>query len=175
MNRPRRTALRQDSTSPDKTGCVTGQTVKSIEKWDRHCRRYKHGMCVIKTTVFILILRMQTVVFMLVSTCIWGMMESTPIVLNKEQRPSKYTSQLFDCGVPGKIQLLQIPETCHEGSKEGEMAPLRETYVLSPRKQENFGCELSCFSIRIPWILWRVFTLDIPTNSNNQEERTGRP
>ena len=61
-------------------------------------------------------------------------MESTPMMLNKEQRPSKYTAQLFDCGVPGKIQLLQIPETCDEGSKEGEMATLRETYVLIPRK-----------------------------------------
>ena len=100
-------------------------------------------MCVIKTTVFILILRMQTVVFMLVSTCIWGMMESTPIVLNKEQRPSKYTAQLFDCGVSGKIQLLQIPEIYNEGLKEGEMAPLRETYVLSPRKlKKTYG--VSC-------------------------------
>ena len=54
-------------------------------------------------------------------------MESTPMMLNKEQTPSRYTAQLFDCEVPGEIQLLQIPETCDEGSKEGEMAPLRET------------------------------------------------
>ena len=91
-------------------------------------------MWVVKTTVFNLILRMQAVILILISTCIWGMMESTPMVLNKEQRPSMYTAQLFDCGVPGKIQLLQIPETCDEGSKEGEMATLRETYVLIPRK-----------------------------------------
>ena len=61
-------------------------------------------------------------------------MKSTPVMTDKQQRPSKHTAQLFDCGVPGKIQLLQIPETCDEGSKEGEMATLRETYVLSPRK-----------------------------------------
>ena len=47
VNHPRRTRLSQDSTSPDKTGCLVGKTVKSIEKWDEHCRKYKHGMCVL--------------------------------------------------------------------------------------------------------------------------------
>ena len=62
-------------------------------------------------------------------------MESTPMMLNKEQRTSKYTAQMFDCGVQGKIQLLQIPETCDGASKEGEMATLRWLhYILSPRK-----------------------------------------
>ena len=51
-------------------------------------------------------------------------MKSTPVMTDKEQRPSKYTAQLFDWGVTGKIQLLQIPETCDEGSKEDEMATL---------------------------------------------------
>ena len=40
----------------------------------------------------------------------------------------------WSCRVPEKIQLLQIPETCDGASKEGEMAKLQETYVLSPRK-----------------------------------------
>ena len=48
--------------------------------------------------------------------------------------PSEYSAQLFNCGVPGKIQLLQIPETCEERSEEGEKATLRETFVMSPRK-----------------------------------------
>ena len=51
-----------------------------------------------KATVFNLLLRMQDVVFLLISTCIWSM------------------RQLFDCGVPGKFQLLQIPETCDKAS-----------------------------------------------------------
>ena len=41
-NHARRTTMSQDSTSPDGTGCVTGQMVKSIEEGGRHCRRYKH-------------------------------------------------------------------------------------------------------------------------------------
>ena len=64
-----------------------------------------------------MILRMQDVVFMIISTCIWSMMESTPMMLNKEQKLSKYTEQLFE----GKIKLLQIPETYNEGSEEGEI------------------------------------------------------
>ena len=62
--------MSQDSTSPDGTGCVTGQTVKSIEERDGHCRRYKHCMWVVKTTVSNMTLRMQAVVFILISTCI---------------------------------------------------------------------------------------------------------
>ena len=101
-------------------------------------------MWVIKATVFNLVLRMQDMVFMLISTCIWSMMESTLMMLNKEQRPIRYTAQLFYCGVPGKIQLLQIPETCDEGSKEGEMAPLSETYFLSSRKLKKTSVSEFC-------------------------------
>ena len=35
-------------------------------------------------TVFKLILRMQDVVFLLILTCIWSMMESTPMMLNTQ-------------------------------------------------------------------------------------------
>ena len=147
VNQARRTVLSQAGTSPDGTGCFTGRTVKAIEERGRHCRGYKHYLWVVKTTVFNLILRMQAVVCMLISTCILSMMESTPMVLNKEQRPSKYTAQLFDCGISGKIQLLQIPETCDEGSKEGEMAPLRETYVLSRRKLKKTSGVSCCASV----------------------------
>ena len=73
VNHARRITLSQAGTSPDGTGCVTGQTVESIEGQGRHCRRYKHYRWIIKATVN-LILRMQDVVFMLISTCIWSMM-----------------------------------------------------------------------------------------------------
>ena len=46
-------------------------------------------------------------------------MKSTPKMPSKELRPSKYKAQLFDCGVVGKIQVLQIPETCDEDSEGG--------------------------------------------------------
>ena len=71
---------------------------------------------------------MQAVIPLLVSARILSMVNSFPTILSKEQRPSKYKAQLFDCGVPGKIQVLQIPETCSEDSNKGEMTP------LSPRK-----------------------------------------
>ena len=45
----------------------------------------------------------------------------------KALRPSNLKAQLFDCGVPGKIQVLQIPETCSEDSNEGGMGPLKRT------------------------------------------------
>ena len=106
--------------------------VNSIGKWGGQYRRYKY--CKLGVTVFNLMLKMQAVVLILISTCLWGMMKSTPMMTDKELRPSKYTAQLFDCRVLGKIKLLQIPETCDEESKEGEKSTLRETYVLSPRK-----------------------------------------
>ena len=67
--------------------------------------------------------------------------------MDKDPKPSKYTAQLFDCGVPGKIQLLQIPETCDEASKEGEMATLQETYDLSPRKLKKASGTSCCASV----------------------------
>ena len=99
--------------------------------------RQNYSQRTVKDTVFNLLLRMQAVILILISTCLLGMMKSTPVTTDKDPRPSKYTAQLFDCWVPGKIQLLQIPKTCDEASKEGEMAILQETYVLSPRKLKN--------------------------------------
>ena len=77
---------------------------------------------------------MQAIVLILISTCLWGTTKPNPVMTDKDPRPSKYTAQLFDCGVPGKIHLFQIPETCDGASKKGEMATLQETYILSPRK-----------------------------------------
>ena len=96
--------------------------------------RHKHIQWTVKGTVFNLLSRMHTIVLLLIYTCLWGLMKSTPVITDKDSRPSKYTAQLFDCGVPRKFQLLQTLEICDEGSKEGEMALLKETYVLSPRK-----------------------------------------
>ena len=52
-------------------------------------------------------------------------MKSTPVMTNKEQRPSKYTVQLFDCGEQGKIQVLQkqptVPFFRHESRSRLEL------------------------------------------------------
>ena len=71
---------------------------------------------------------------MMISTYVWSLGQTNPMDKIREPLPSKYSAQLFDCKVPGNIQLLQIPETCEERSEEGEKATLWETYVLSPRK-----------------------------------------
>ena len=99
--------------------------VKRTKRESGHYWRYKE---------YNQILRMQAVVLTLVSSYILSMAESTPMVQNKEQRSNKYLAHLSHCGVLGKIQLLQITETGDERSEEGEIASLRETYVLSPRK-----------------------------------------
>ena len=70
----------------------------------------------------------------MISTYVWNLGQTNPMAGIKEPLPSKYSAQLFDCGVPGKIQLLQIPETCEDRSAEIERDTLRETYILSPRK-----------------------------------------
>ena len=77
---------------------------------------------------------MQVVIPMLVSACILSMVNSVPTTLSYEQRPNKYKAQLFDCGVPGKIQVLKVPETYREDSNKVGTNPLRKTYVLSPKK-----------------------------------------
>ena len=86
-------------TSSDRTGCSTGQTVNWSGERGRQYRRYKYCKWAVKDTVFNLILRKQVVVLILISTCLWGTMKSTPVMMDKEQRPSKHTAQLFDCGV----------------------------------------------------------------------------
>ena len=96
--------------------------------------RSENHKSTVKETVFNLLSSMHTIVLLFISTGLWGLLKSTPVITDKGPRPSKYTAQLFDCGVLGKIQLFQIPETCNEASKEREMAVLQETYVLSPRK-----------------------------------------
>ena len=81
----------QTGTSSDKTGCKKGQT--------REIQSSQYQKDKLKASVFKLILKMQNVLFLFISTCICSMM------------------QFFDCGVPGKFQLLQILEICNEGPK----------------------------------------------------------
>ena len=77
---------------------------------------------------------MQVVLITLISTYVWNQGQANPQGGDTKPLPSKYSAQLFDSGVPGKIQLLQIPETCEDESTEMKRGVLRETYVLSPRK-----------------------------------------
>ena len=53
-----------------------------------------------RDTVFSLLLRMHTIVMLLIYTCLWGLMKSTPVITDKDSRPSKYTAQLFDYLTP---------------------------------------------------------------------------
>ena len=94
---------------------------------------------------------------------------SLQALMNNEKRPSKYKAQLFDCEVPGKIQVLQIPEKCREDSNERDTGPLRRTYVLSPRKLKRTS-GVSCratVSIQVPWKLWRILPLEFPADPSD--------
>ena len=133
VNHAQRTTPSLASTSTGRADYVTRGTVKQIREQDGQYRRYKYYVWVIKTSVFKLISKMK-MILMLISASILSMVKSTPMMLSKEQRLSKYKAQLFDCGVPGKIQVLQIPETCDEDSEGDESTPLRKRYVVSPRK-----------------------------------------
>ena len=88
----------------------------------------------LRTSVYNWVYKMKGVLIMIISSYIWNLGQTNPTVGNKEPFPSKYSAQLFDCGVPRKIQLHQIPETCKDESTEMKRGVLRETYVLSPRK-----------------------------------------
>ena len=95
VNYTRRTAGSQTGTSSGRTGCATGQTVNSSGERGGQYGRHKYDKWRVKDTVFYLILRMQDVVLILISTCLWGTMKSTPMMTDKDQQPSKYTAQLL--------------------------------------------------------------------------------
>ena len=90
---------------------------------------------------------MKRVLIVMISLYIWNMGQTNPTVGNKEPFPSKYSAQLLDCGVQGKIQLLQIPETCEDESTEMKRGVLRETNVLSPRKLKKTLRVSCCVSV----------------------------
>ena len=137
------TLISQASTSASSEDEVTRRTVKGDKGQAGHHRGYKYYAWTVLTLVFKLTLRMQTWVQILITAFILSMVSSAPTLKNKEKRPSKYKVQPFDCGVPGKIQILQIPEKCSKDSNNGGTGRLRRTYVLSPRKlKRTFG--VSC-------------------------------
>ena len=59
----------------------------------------------------------------LIAACILSMVSSVSTLVMREQRPSKYKAQMFDCGVPGKIQVL-ISQKCSKESSKGEKGKL---------------------------------------------------
>ena len=71
--------------------------------------RYKDWAMIKLSSVFYQILRMQFWIQLFITTCILSIISSVQTSSSKENRSSKYKTQLFDCGVPGKIQVLQIP------------------------------------------------------------------
>ena len=113
---------------------LIGQAVKSNDGGNRAGKKYISYLRDISKSVSNYISRMQGALLVLISAYVWNQGQASPLVGDNQPLPSKYSVQLFDCGVPGKIQMLQIPETCEDKSTERERAQLRETYVLSPRK-----------------------------------------
>ena len=113
---------------------LIGQTVKSNSGGNQAGKNYINYLQDISRLVYNYISIMQGALIVLISTYVWNQGQASPLVGDNQPLPSKYSVQLFDCGVPGKIQMLQIPETCEDKSTERERAQLRETYVLSPRK-----------------------------------------
>ena len=127
LNHPLGDTPSLDGTSASSSDCVTRWTVKGDIEQNGHCREYNYYMWVMLTSVFKLTSRVQAGIHMLVAACIMSMVSSVPTILSKEERPSKYKAQLFDFGIPGKIQVLQIPETCSEDSNKGGTSPMRKT------------------------------------------------
>ena len=98
---------------------ITRRVVKRDKRQAGHHHGFKYYGWTMLTSVFKLTLRMQAWVQILIAACILSMVSSVPTLTHKDRRPSKYKAILFDCGVPGKIQVLQIPERCSEDSNEG--------------------------------------------------------
>ena len=86
VNYTRRTARSQTGTSSGTTGCATGRTVDLNAKLGGQYKREKHCMWKVIFTLFNLILRMQDVVLILIFTCLWGTMKSTPVMTDKDQQ-----------------------------------------------------------------------------------------
>ena len=81
-------------TSLGKGDCGVGQTVTlGGEGGTRH-----YSQQTIKDTVFNLLSRMYSIVLILISTGLWGLMKATPVIMDKDSRPSKYTAQGLTAG-----------------------------------------------------------------------------
>ena len=99
-----------------------------------HHHRYKHYAGTWVTSVFKLMSRMQTRMQVLIAACILRMVSSVPTLAMREQRPSKYKAQMFDCGVPGKIQGL-LSEKCSNEFSKGWKGNLLRNPVLNPKSK----------------------------------------
>ena len=80
----------QTGTSTGRAGCVVGQMVNLRGEGGARDERHNYSQWTVKDTVFNLLSRMQAVVLILISTCLLGMVKSTPIMADKDPRPSKY-------------------------------------------------------------------------------------
>ena len=99
-----------------------------------HHHRYKHYAGTWVTSVFKLMSRMQTRMQVLIAACILRMVSSVPTLAMREQRPSKYKAQMFDCRVPGIIQGL-LSEKCSKESSKGGKGKLSRNPVLNPKSK----------------------------------------
>ena len=80
-----------------------------------------HRLGTARDTVFNLLLRIHTIVLLLIYTCLWGLMKSTPVITDKDSRPSKYTVQLFDYLIPS-IKFLAYNTGLRLSQLEGRLA-----------------------------------------------------
>ena len=125
------------------------QTVKPTREMSRTGQEFKTHPHIVRTAVYNWISRMKVALIAMISTYVWNLGQTKPMVGIKEPLQSKYYAQLSDCGMPGKIQLLQIPETFEDRSAEVEKDTLRATFFLSPRKlKKTSGVHnVLCYSI----------------------------
>ena len=93
-------------TSTGRKNCVVKQMVKWMGEGEARSKNHKST---VKETVFNLLSSMHTIVLLFIYSGLWGLLKSIPVITDKDPRPSKYTAQLLDCGVRGKIQLFQVP------------------------------------------------------------------
>ena len=107
---------------------LIGWTVNLNSGGNQAVKKYINYLQNLSRSVYNYISR-KVVLIALISTYVWNQEQANPQGGDSKPFPSKYSAQLFDCGGPGKIQTLQIPETCEDSSAELEREALRETYV----------------------------------------------
>ena len=147
---------------------MIGRTVNLNSRGNWAGKKYITYLQDLSMTVYNYISRMQVVLLALISTYVWNQGQANPRGGDTKPLTSKYSAQLFDCGVLGKIQTLQIPETCEDRSAELERETLRETYVLSPRKLKKTSgvmCRATVDSCISKWkVALMIFIYVQPTN-----------
>ena len=80
-------------------------------------------------SVFHQLSRMQFWIQLFIAACIVSMVNSIPTLASKEMRPCKYKTQLFDCGVPGKIKYSRYQRNAMKNqASEGGRNCLEHTF-----------------------------------------------